>query len=185
MIRTERLILRHWCEDDAEALYRYACDPDIGPVAGWVPHPSVEYSREIIRTVFSGPEIYAVVPTGSSEPVGCCGIVFSETVPVSDIIPASDGNRREAEIGYWIAKSFWGRGLIPEAVSALLSRAFRDLGLDAVWCVHYDGNAKSKRVCEKCGFSYHHTNPDVPTLLGDHRIEHFYLMTREDWKFQL
>ena len=56
MIETERLILRVWQEDDAEALFKYASDPDIGPIAGWLPHTSVENSLEIIRTVFSAPE---------------------------------------------------------------------------------------------------------------------------------
>lgn len=40
MIETKRLILRHWREDDAEALYKYASDPDVGPIAGWPPHTS-------------------------------------------------------------------------------------------------------------------------------------------------
>lgn len=61
MIETERLLLRPWRETDAEALFRYAGDPDVGPVAGWTPHTSVEYSLEIIRTVFAAPEVYAVV----------------------------------------------------------------------------------------------------------------------------
>lgn len=55
-IETERLILRPWLETDAGALFRYASDPDIGPIAGWEPHTSVENSLEIIRTVFAAPE---------------------------------------------------------------------------------------------------------------------------------
>ena len=60
ILETERLILRPWCEDDAEELYKYASDPEVGPPAGWPPHTSVENSREIIRTVLSAPETYAV-----------------------------------------------------------------------------------------------------------------------------
>lgn len=60
MITTDRLILRTWQESDADALYRYAKDPAVGPIAGWNPHQSVEESREIIRTVFAAPETYAV-----------------------------------------------------------------------------------------------------------------------------
>ena len=50
---TERLTLRPWKENDAEALYRYACNPNIGPITGWPPHTSVENSHEIIKTVLS------------------------------------------------------------------------------------------------------------------------------------
>lgn len=87
----------------------------------------------------------------------------------------------EGEIGYWIGKPYWGRGLIPEAVDALLRRAFEQLGLDALWCGHYEGNLKSRRVCEKCGFVYHHTERDVATPLGDIRTEHFYKITRQEY----
>ena len=47
-LQTKRLILRPWQESDAEALYKYACNPNIGPIAGWPPHTSIGYSREII-----------------------------------------------------------------------------------------------------------------------------------------
>ena len=55
-LETERLILRRWEESDAEDLYEYARDPEVGPPAGWPPHQSVDESREVIRTVFSGRE---------------------------------------------------------------------------------------------------------------------------------
>ena len=60
ILQTKRLILRPWSENDAEELYKYASDPEVGSPAGWPPHTSVENSREIIRTVLSAPEIYAV-----------------------------------------------------------------------------------------------------------------------------
>ena len=175
MIETERLILRPWREDDAESLFKYAQDHDVGRIAGWPPHTSVENSLEIIRTVFAAPEIYAVVLKETNEPIGCCGIMFSNS------LHASDMDNRVAEIGYWIGKPYWGQGLIPEAVKALLSRCFNELHLDTVWCGYYDGNIKSKRVCEKSGFRFHHTNVGVTSPLGDKRTEHFYIMGKEDF----
>lgn len=174
-IETPRLILRPWRETDAPALFRYASDPDIGPVAGWTPHASLEESLRIIRTVFAAPEIYAVVLKESGEPVGSCGIMFADGLHSADMHPG------HAEIGYWIGKPYWGQGLIPEAVRALLARSFNELKLDAVWCGYYDGNVKSRRVIEKCGFRFHHTNPDIVSPLGDTRTEHFYIMTPEDY----
>lgn len=175
MIETDRLILRPWRETDVEALYKYASDPDIGPIAGWPTHTSLENSLEIIRTIFAAPETYAVVLKASGEPVGSCGIMFSNSLHSAQM------NQLEAEIGYWIGKPYWGQGLIPEAVNALLSRCFNVLGLNAVWCGYYDGNRKSKRVCEKCGFTFHHTNHDIISPLGDKRTEHFCLMTKKDY----
>ena len=175
MIETARLILRPWQESEADSLFKYAGDPDIGPIAGWPQHTSAQHSLEIIRTVFSAPETYAVVLKETSEPVGSCGIMSTDGLHSATMKPG------EAEVGYWIGKPYWGQGLIPEAVNALLQRCFNELALDAVWCGYYDGNIKSKRVCEKCGFKYHHTNHDILSPLGDRRTEHFYIMTKEDY----
>lgn len=175
-IETERLILRHWRDADAAALFRYAADPDIGTAAGWPPHTSIENSLEIIRTVFDATETYAVVLKETGEPVGSCGIMFSDGLHSAPV------NQSEGEIGYWIGKPYWGRGLIPEDVDALLSRCFDALELEVVWCGYYEGNIKSKRVCEKCGFKFHHTNVDVVSPLGDIRTEHFHKMTSGEYK---
>lgn len=175
MIETARLILRQWKEDDATALFKYAKDPEIGPIAGWQPHTSVEDSLEVIKTVFSAPEIYAVVLKDTNEPIGSCGIMRSNSLHSADM------ENNEAEIGYWIGKPFWGQGLIPKAVMALLQRCFNELSISTVWCAYYDGNHKSRRVCEKCGFIYHHTNSSVISPLGDKRTEHFHRITSHDF----
>jgi len=177
-LQTERLILRAWQERDAEALYRYACNPNIGPIAGWPPHTSVENSREIIKTVLSAPESYAVVLKETGEAVGSIAIMTAK----SEIHTAQIADK-ECEIGYWIGEPYWGQGLIPEAITELLRHAFEDLQQTAVWCGYYDGNEKSKRVQEKCGFVYHHTEYNKPVpLLDDCRTEHFTKLTREQWR---
>ena len=175
-METQRLILRPWTENDAESLYNYAKDPAIGPIAGWPPHTSVENSREIIRDILSAPEIYAVVLKETNEPIGSVGIMFADGVHSADMQVGG------AEIGYWIGVPYWGQGLIPEAVQRLLKRCFVELDVKRVWCGHYDGNIKSRRVMEKCGFKYHHTEEGKTSPLGDIRTEHFTLLTREDWK---
>ena len=175
MLETERLLLRPWEEKDAAALYEYAKDSRVGPAAGWPPHTSVENSLEIIRGVLSAPETYAVVPKSLGEPVGSVGIML----PGKGSAPMA---AHEAEIGYWIGVPFWGQGLIPEAVRALLARCFGELGCETVWCGYYDGNDKSRRVQEKCGFLYHHTEKEIPSPMGDVRTEHFTRLTKERWK---
>lgn len=172
-LETNRLILRPWREDDAEDLYIYACDPEIGPSAGWPPHTSVENSREIIRTVLSAPETYAVCLKENGKPIGSIGFHRADLAELPD----------EYELGYWIGKPFWGQGLIPEASREMLRHAFEDLGMNRVWCGHYDGNTKSRRVQEKLGFIYHHTTEELEIkLLGEIRTGHVMLMTREDWE---
>ena len=76
---TTRLLLRPWCESDAESCYRYARDPFVGPAAGWPAHTSVENSREIIRTVLSEPDTFAVIlKERPDEPVGSIGVFPTE-----------------------------------------------------------------------------------------------------------
>lgn len=175
MIETERLILRPWREDDAEALYKYAGDPDIGPPAGWPPHTSVENSRDIIRTVFSAPETYAVCLKDGS-PIGSISLKLNGSTDMTD-------RDDECELGYWIGKPFWGKGMIPEASRALLHHAFENLGMRAVWCGYYEGNEKSKRVQEKLGFVYQYTTEGLDvSLLNEFRTGHTNLMTREYWQ---
>lgn len=74
VLETKRLILRPWQEEDAASLYRYASDPQVGPIAGWPVHTSEENSREIIRVVLSAPETYAVVPKDGGEAVAVPGL---------------------------------------------------------------------------------------------------------------
>lgn len=175
MLETERLILRAWTEEDAESLYKYAKDPEVGPIAGWPVHTSVENSREIIKSVFSDPEIYAVVLKETEEPVGCVGLSIGEKSNM-------EISEEEGEIGYWIGVPYWGQGLIPEAVREVMRYAFEELKLKTLWCGYFDGNIKSKRVQEKCGFRYQRTEEDRPwPLMGDVRTEHITCITKEEW----
>ena len=175
ILETERLILRPWSQDDAEDLYRYASDPDVGPAAGWPAHTSVENSREIIATILSAPETYAVVPKVLGHAAGSVGLMIGEASGTG--IPDT-----EAEIGYWIAKPLWGQGLIPEAVRALMRYAFMELGLEKLWAGYFVENDKSRRVQEKCGLVYHHTVENVPCQIpGVRRTENITCITREEW----
>lgn len=176
ILETSRLLLRPWRIEDAEALYEYARDPEVGPPAGWPPHTSAENSREIIRTVFSAPETYAVcLKEDIRSPIGCVGLHRNDIAEEDD----------EYELGYWIGKPFWGQGLIPEASRELLRHAFEDLGMNRIWCGHYDGNRKSRRVMEKLGFTYPHTTEGIElSLLNEIRTGHVLLMTREDWEIR-
>ena len=81
---TTRLLLRPWCESDAESCYRYARDPFVGPAAGWPAHTSVENSREIIRTVLSEPDTFAVIlKERPDEPVGSIGVFPTEAPEIT------------------------------------------------------------------------------------------------------
>jgi len=175
MLETKRLILRPWQESDAESLYTYAKDPQVGYPAGWPAHTSVENSREIIKNVLSVPENYAVCLKDGTA-IGSVGLKLKGHTNMTD-------REDECELGYWLGKPFWGQGLIPEACREVLRHAFEELGMRAVWCGYYEGNEKSHRVQQKLGFVYRYTTHelDVP-LLGEKRTGHNSLLTKEQWE---
>jgi len=177
IIETERLILRPWQESDAKSLFEYAKDPDVGPIAGWQPHTSVEHSLNVIKTVFKGEEAYAVCLKGDNRAIGAIELMLNGS-SVNEI-----KNNEECELGFWIGKPFWGQGLIPEAARELLRHAFEDLGMNKVWCGYYDGNLKSKRVQEKLGFKYQFTkeNVDVPAM-NEKRTMHVNCITKGEYE---
>lgn len=176
MLTTERLLLRKWTEDDADSLFEYAKDPDVGPIAGWNPHRSREESLDIIKNVLNGKECYAICEKNSDKAIGAIELRLNRYTDMTD-------KDDECELGYWLGKPFWNRGYMTEAAKEIIRHAFEKLGMNAVWCGYYDGNLKSKRVQEKVGFVYHHTCENVPVaLLNEVRIGHTNIMTRQHWE---
>ncbi|WP_405303438.1 GNAT family N-acetyltransferase [Methanobrevibacter sp.] len=146
IFNTEHLILRPWEEGDAECLYHFAKNPKIGPIAGWPPHESIEDSLNIIKTVFAKKETYAI--TLDEIPIGCVGLLIHP-----------DGNHYwgdgSAELGYWLAEKYWGRGIVVEASRRIIEHAFDDLCIDRIYATYRIENTQSKRVLEKLGFKYY------------------------------
>ena len=132
ILKTPNLILRPWEESDAKCLYHFAKNPNIGPIAGWPPHKSVEDSAIVKDDV----------------PIGCVGLLFHP-----------DTNHwwgeNSAELGYWIAEEFWGNGFAFEASEVIVDRAFNELGVERIFASFKYGNIRSMRVLEKLGFKYY------------------------------
>ena len=172
-METERIVLRPWCESDAEALFRYASDPDVGPRAGWPPHKSVEESLEIIRTVFNTDTMWAVVWKETGEAIGCAGY-----------LPASHSNlaiaETECEVGYWIARPYWGKGICTEALRLVIDYCFSEKGFTVLWGDYFPENPASGRVMAKCGFTDTGREELCPNLeVGSDRPVRIMRLTRQ------
>ena len=133
ILETPRLRLRPFRESDAADVYAYARDPRVGPIAGWPSHQSEEESREIIRTVFSAPGVFAMELRETGTVIGSVGFVGNHPAGVCSDCP-------DDEVGYALYPAFWGRGLVPEAVKTVLEYGFTQLGFWRIWCGHYAGN---------------------------------------------
>ena len=145
IIPAERLILRPWVEHDAEILFKYASDPEVGPRAGWPSHKSVGESREVIRTFFCNDHTWAMELKETGEAIGCIGYY---THGESNI----DIGENDAEVGYWVARPYWNLGLCSEALRVLIDYCFRERGFSTLWADYFPENPASGKVMEKCGF---------------------------------
>lgn len=176
VLNTERLMLRKWTESDAESLFEYAKDSEVGPIAGWPPHKNKDESLSVIKNVFNGAECYAICEKGNNEAIGAIELKLNGS---TDMTNRDD----ECELGYWLGKPFWGKGYMSEAAREIIRHAFEELGMTTIWCGYYEGNYKSKRVQEKLGFIYHHTCEEVAVpLMNEVRVGHTNYMTKEQWK---
>ncbi|MCQ2147670.1 MAG: GNAT family N-acetyltransferase [Bacteroidales bacterium] len=175
-MQTGRIRLRRWTMEDADALFKYASDPEVGPHAGWPPHTSIEMSREVIRDIFTNEDTWAIELKSTGEAIGCMGYF---TFGKSNI----EIGENDCEVGYWVARPFWNKGICTEALSLMLDYCFEVKGFDIVWADHFIGNPASGRVMEKCGFEdTGRVNSCSALYGGDKDLVKIYKLTPEKWK---
>lgn len=146
-LETERLSLIAYTPEDAADLYEYAKNPNVGPIAGWAPHKSVEESETIIRDLFMPVEAWAIRLKGEDKVIGTIALEYDKYRPDSD----------SREIGYSLAEEYWKHGYMTEAVKEVMRFAFEELNLKQIGICTGETNKRSQRVIEKCGFKYEGT----------------------------
>ncbi len=172
-LKTDRLILRPWRETDLLDFYEYASIDGVGQMAGWLPHSSMEVSKSILSSFIAGHKVFALEYNGKV--IGSLGIeeYKEREFPEFTVL-------RGREIGYVLSKDYWGRGLMPEAVNAVLKWLFLEEQLDFVTVGHFVWNGQSRRVIEKSGFRF------VKEVKHETRYETVedclvYILTKEDY----
>lgn len=147
-IETERLILRPWENADLDDLYAYASVEGVGEMAGWPHHTAKEESRKVLTMFQEGKKTFALELKPSGKVIGSLGL------EEYDRTETDMGKKQGREVGYVLSRDYWGQGLMPEAVQALIRYCFQTLHYDFLLCGHFERNSQSRRVIEKCGFSY-------------------------------
>ena len=147
-LETERLLLRPFLESDLDDFYEYTSVPGVGEMAGWEHHASKEKSKEILDMFINEDKTFAICLKENGKVIGSLGI---EKYGLEEKLTEFD-TYRGREIGYVLSKDYWGRGLMPEAVKAVIDYLFEDLNFDFLLCGYYNFNVQSKKVQEKCGF---------------------------------
>lgn len=147
VLTTDRLTLRPWRESDLNDFYEYASVDGVGQMAGWNPHRNMEESKEILSHFIEGRHDFALEYQGKV--IGSLGVKEYNEKNYPELA-ALQGR----ELGYTLSKDYWGRGLMPEAVKAVVDWLFNEQKLDFIIVGHFDWNGQSKRVAQKCGFQY-------------------------------
>jgi len=148
-IETDRLILRPFQEMDLDDFYEYASVPGVGEMAGWEHHKSIDTSRSILQSFISSKSEFAIVHKGNSKVIGSLGLHKSWANDEPEF-----ADLKLKDIGYVLAKDYWGQSLVAEAVKAVIKLCFDEFWLQAMTSGHSSLNHQSKRVIEKCGFKY-------------------------------
>lgn len=148
VLETERLILRAFTENDLNDFYEYASVEGVGEMAGWRHHESIEKTKEILNDFISNDVVFALVDKKTNKVIGSLGV---EKYLLEDKL-SEFFNYEGRELGFVLAKPYWGNGLMVEAVKKVIDYLFNELNLDFLTCGYFNFNYQSKRVQEKCGF---------------------------------
>lgn len=147
-IETERLILRPFKQSDLDDFYEYASVEGVGEMAGWKHHENKEKSQSILDLFINEDKTFAIVLKENNKVIGSLGVEeYGMEQALSEFF-----DYQGREIGYVLSKDYWGKGLMPEAVKAVIDYLFNVLKLDFITCGYYEFNNQSKKVQEKCGF---------------------------------
>ena len=173
IITTERLYLSPFQDSDAADFYAYAKNPNVGPIAGWAPHKSVEDTQEIMKAWFMHENAWTIRLKGEEKMIGVIALEHDKYRP----------DAKSKEIGYSLSEDYWGQGIMTEAAKAVMADGFDTLDLEIIGICTGEVNKRSQRVIEKCGFKYEGTIRKTYEIYdGSLRDSLVYSMLREEYK---
>lgn len=139
ILKTDRLILRPFKEEDAADVLAYAKDKETVRYLTWSAHHEETESLWAIKTFFLIPGVWAICKAEDERCLGCIELRIKDD---------------HVDFGYVLRKDQWGKGYMTEALSAVLQEAFGHLGVEKVSGAHECGNEASGAVMQKCGMKW-------------------------------
>ena len=175
VIDTPRLTLRKMRMSDAPDVYRYAKDPEVARHVLWEAHKSMWETRAYIRYMLwqyrSGlPSSWAIELKETGQVVGTIGYM------------SYNADNATVEVGYSLAREQWSKGLMTEALNAVIGETFRALDMHRIEAMHFTDNPASGRVMEKCGMLHEGHLRGRVCCKGVFRDVEMWGMVRKDWE---
>lgn len=175
-LKTHRLLLRPYQEEDLTDLFTFCCHPQVGPAAGWIPHESISKSKQVLISFISQGEVWAVEEIKSKQVVGSIGLHQDKARAV--------GKEFVLSMGYVLSPAVWGMGYATEGARRVLRYIFSEMENppELVSVTHYDFNDRSRRVIEKCGFKFEGVIRKA-AIVPEHGLcdSWKYSMTQREW----
>lgn len=169
-LATPSSALRDWTPEDIPAILRHADNPRIASrLRDGFPSPYTheDAKKFVALATAPGPRLFLAIVLGG-EAVGGIGISLFDDV-----------KRRSAEIGYWLSEDYWGRGIVTDAVKAMVPVAFERYDIVRLQAGIFSNNPASMRVLEKCGFTREAVLKKAVTKNGELLDEVIYVKFRE------
>ena len=170
---TPRLILREVTLADAPDIFAYGSDPEVARTSVWEVHTTLEDAEAFIRFARNhyaageaGP--WGLVERASGRMIGTCSLVLAT-------------HHFRGEIGYALARTYWGQGLATEAAGAVVRYGFTALGLHRIEARCRDDNPASERVMQKLGMTYEGTLRECAWIKGGFVTTKVYSLLRHEW----
>ncbi|MCD7856210.1 MAG: GNAT family N-acetyltransferase [Clostridiales bacterium] len=141
VLYTDRLTLRPFRETDARAVFEnWTADERVARYCRWYPHQSLQETEAYLSHCLTDAFCWAITLSGTDEPIGCVSVVGTDSAGVP-------------ELGYVLSYRCWGRGIMTEAVRAVIAELFR-CGYEKLRALHSVANPASGKVMQKCGMHY-------------------------------
>jgi len=168
-MESKNIILRKFKKSDAADVLEYASDPQTIEHLIWAGSKTIEEAvGNITNYYWSKPGIYAIEYKEDQKCIGCIDLRLKLT-------------HEKVSFGYVLNRRYWGRGIMTEALLAILELCFDKLELNRVEAGHFTGNEASGRVMEKCGMEKEGISKQSEKAKGIFRDEVHYGITRDRW----
>lgn len=174
-LTTKRLRLRQIRPDDAEAFFPIFADEEAMKYYGHEPHKSIEDTRALIKQIQEGYEQRRALRWGIT-------LKDDDTIIGSCSFHHFHSNYLVVETGYDLNPSFWGKGIMTEAESAVLTYGFTELGLHRIEAIIDIENAASKGLLLKLGFTYEGNLRQRYYFRGRFEDEHYFGLLKDEWR---
>ncbi len=148
IIKTNRLILRPFKLQDLDDFFEYASVEGVGERAGWPHHKTKDETLIILKRFIEHDKTFAICLRENNKVIGSLGI---EKYGMENVL-SEFFDYKGREIGFVLSKNYWGQGLMPEAVKAVIDYLFNEINLDFIICGYFSLNVQSKKVQKKCDF---------------------------------